>query len=67
RISGPCPTSPPPAEGAPLTVIKRYIEHQQRPDKSGPLRGPKNGIGLLPAANGRAPAEEGQVNRVYVF
>jgi putative transposase len=32
RMSGPRPTSPPPAEGAPLTVIKRYIEQQQRPD-----------------------------------
>jgi putative transposase len=30
--SGPRPTSPPPAEGAPLVVIKRYIEQQQRPD-----------------------------------
>ena len=47
--------------GAPLTVIKRHIEQQQRPDYSGPLRGPKNGIGFLPAVNGRASAEEGQV------
>ncbi|MGB9224701.1 MAG: IS200/IS605 family transposase [Mycobacterium sp.] len=44
--------------GAPPTVIKQYIEQQNRPNRRGQLRRPNNGIGLLPAVNGRASAEE---------
>ena len=44
--------------GAPLTVIKHYIEQRNRPDPRGQLRRPNNGIGFLPAVNGRASAEE---------
>jgi putative transposase len=48
--------------GAPLTIIKQYIDQQNRPDSTGPLHGPKDGIGFPPAVNGQASAEKRSVN-----
>ena len=44
--------------GAPLTVIKQYIDSRADPTKPRPLGGPANGIGFLPVVNGQASAEE---------
>jgi putative transposase len=44
--------------GAPPSINKQYIEQQNRPDEHGPLRGPTNRTGSLPAVNGQASTEE---------
>jgi putative transposase len=50
--------------GAPLTIIKQYIEQQNRPEPTRPgSAGPPSGIGFLPAVSGQASAEDEQVNR----
>ena len=49
--------------GAPLTIIKQYIEQQTVPTDQQAARsaGRTNRIGLLPAVNGQASAEDGPV------
>jgi REP-associated tyrosine transposase len=44
--------------GAPLTIIKQYIDSRTAPTNTAPLHGPKDGIGFFPAVNSRASAEE---------
>jgi putative transposase len=44
--------------GAPPTAIKQHIQQHNRPDSTGPLRGPTHEIGFLPAANRQASAEK---------
>ena len=48
--------------GAPLTIIKQYIEQQTVPTDQQAARsaGRTNGIGVLPAVNGQASPEEGR-------
>jgi putative transposase len=48
--------------GAPLTVIKHYIQQHNQPAQSRPAPPRRtNGIGLLPAVNGRACTLNGLV------
>jgi putative transposase len=44
--------------GAPLTIIKQTSTSRTAPTNAAALRGPKEGIGFLPAVNGQASAEE---------